>query len=70
MICKNLLLTLFLYMLELICLHIVKWFQVLLFNINDSLPCYSFVCVKLNGFKYCYLIVVIQFNINHLFAHS
>ena len=28
------------------CLHIVKWFQVLLF----------IICIQLNGFKYCYLL--------------
>ena len=28
---------------------------------------YSFVCTKLNGYKYCYLILMIQFNISHLF---
>ena len=27
-----------------ICLHIVKWLQVLLFNTNYSIPHYSLVC--------------------------
>ena len=29
----------------------------------------SFICTQLNDFKYCYLILAIQFNISHLFAH-
>ena len=36
---------------EFICLHIVKWFQVLLF----------IICAQLNGFKYCYLTQIILF---------
>ena len=28
------------------------------------------VCAQLNGFKYLYLILIILFTINHLFAHS
>ena len=28
------------------------------------------VCTQLIGFKYCYLTLIILFNINHLFAHS
>ena len=57
-------------MMKLICLHTVKCFQVLLFNTNNSGQYYSFICVQFNGFKYCYVIRIIQFNINHLFAHS
>ena len=45
---------------ELICLHTVKWLQVLLFV----------VCSQLNGFKYCYLILIVLVNISHLFTHS
>ena len=41
-----------------ICLHTVKWFQVLLSNTN------SFICRLLNSFKYCYIIRIILFNIN------
>ena len=29
-----------------------------------------FACTQLNGFRYCYLTLTIQFNISHLFAHS
>ena len=28
------------------------------------------VCTQLNGFKYCYLTLIILLNINDLFAHS
>ena len=34
------------------CLHTVKWFQVLLFNNNNSIKYLSFVCTQLNGFMY------------------
>ena len=30
----------------------------------------SFVHTHLNGFKYCYQTLIIQFDINYLFAHS
>ena len=30
----------------------------------------SFVCTRLNSFKYFYVTLSIQFNISHLFAHS
>ena len=43
----------FLNKLELICLHT---------NI-------AIVSTQLNGFNYCYLTLIILFNINHLFAH-
>ena len=36
-------------------MHTVNWFQVLLFNTN------SFICTLLNGFRYCYVIPIIQF---------
>ena len=49
---------------KLICLHRVKLFQVLLFTTNSS------ICVELNSFKYCCQTLIIQFNINHLLAHS
>ena len=41
-------------------MHTVKWFQVLLFIVST----------QLNGFKYSNQTLKIQFNINHLFAHS
>ena len=34
---------------EFICLHTVKWFQILQSKINSS------ICSQLNGFKYSYL---------------
>ena len=49
---------------ELICLHTVKYFQVFLSNTD------SFTCTQLNGFKDCYLILIIQFHVNHLFVHN
>ena len=49
---------------KLICLHIVKWFQVLLPNTN------IFICTHVNSCKDCYLTLVILFNIIHSFAHS
>ena len=45
---------------KLICLHKIKLFQVLLSNTNNSIQYYSF-----NGSKYCYVILIIQFNISH-----
>ena len=53
----------------LICLHTVKWFQVLLFNINNPNQYLSFVCMHVNGFKYCYLTPILIFDINH-FLHE
>ena len=38
-----------------------------LFCLNTSI---AIVSTQLNGFNYCYLTLIIQFNINHLFAHS
>ena len=37
---------------ELICLHTVKWFQVLLFNTIYSIQNHFFVYPPLNGFRY------------------
>ena len=50
--------------------HTVKEFQVLLFNTNNSIQKYSFVCTQLNDSKYYYLSLTIQLNISHLFKHS
>ena len=47
---------------KLICLHTVKCFNY----------CYLTLLIlfaQLNGFKYCYVILIDQFNINHLFAN-
>ena len=38
-------------------------------NIN-SIQYYSFVCTQRSGYKYCYLTLIILFNITHLFAYS
>ena len=38
----------------------VKEFQVLLFNTNNSIHNYSFLCTQLKGFKYSYVILTIQ----------
>ena len=40
-------------------MYTIKWFQVLLSNINSS------ICTQLNGFKYCYLTPIILFNIDN-----
>ena len=41
-------------------LHRVKWFQILLCSTNNSIQYYSFVCTKLNGSKYWYVMPIIQ----------
>ena len=48
---------------EIICSHTLKWLEVLLCN------SISFICTQLNGAKYCYVALTIQFNISN-FAHS
>ena len=50
--------------------HIVKVFQVFLFNSNNSIQHNSFVCTQLNGSNYCYVSLTIQINISHFFTHS
>ena len=55
--------------LELICLHTVKWFQVLLSNSYNFISYESFVCIQLNGFKYCYLTRIILSYINCFSVH-
>ena len=50
------------------CLHTFKWFQVFPSNTNNSNQHYSFICMQLNGFKHCYQILIIQFNINHFYT--
>ena len=52
-----------------ICLHTVKWLQVLLLNINHSIQLYLFISL-LSGSKYCYVSLIIQLNISHLFTQS
>ena len=34
--------------------HIVKEFQVLQFNTNNFIQCFSFICIQSNGSKYCF----------------
>ena len=48
-------------LLKLMSLPTIKWFQVFLSNTNNSIQFLSFVFSKLNGLKYCYLILAIQF---------
>ena len=40
--------------------HTVKWFQVLLFSINNSIEQYSLICPELNGSQHSYVIPTIQ----------
>ena len=42
-------------------LYTVKWLQVLLFNTNYSIRHYSFICIKSNGSKNCYVMPIFQF---------
>ena len=44
-----------------ICLHTMKWLQVLLFNTNNAIQYYSFIYKHTCGPKYCYVIPKIQF---------
>ena len=37
---------------------------------NYSIQHNLFVCTQLNGSKYCYVSLIVQLNINHLFTHS
>ena len=43
-------------------LNTVKWLYVLIPNTNYSIQHYSFVCLQLNGWKYCYVSRTIQLN--------
>ena len=43
-------------------------FQIVLFNANVSVLYHSLVCTQLNGFKYCYVSLIIQLNISYLFT--
>ena len=47
-----------------------KEFQVLLFNTNNSIHHYSFVCTELNDSKYHYVLLTIQLNISYFFTLS
>ena len=69
MICKHILLITFLNEPELIVfLHMVKWFQVLLCNTNNSIKHQSFVYTQLND--QTVLFPKIKFSISHLFAQT
>ena len=46
------------------------WWWWFLSNMNNSLYYWSFVCTQFNDFKYCYVLPIIQLNINNLFTHS
>ena len=41
----------------------------IIFNTNISIYYSSFVYTQLNGFKYCYILLIIQLN-SHLFTQS
>ena len=66
--CKHILLIMFLKEFNIICLHTVKWFQVLLCITNNSFKLQSFVYTQLNDKTVLFL--TIQFSISHLFAYS
>ena len=63
MICKHVLLIMFLNEPKLILLHTFNWFQVLLCITNNSIKHQSFVYKQLND-------QTVQFSIGHLFALS
>ena len=48
-------------LLTLIVLFANRLFQVLLFNTSNSIKNCSFICMQLNGSKYCYVILIVQF---------
>ena len=56
--------------LEFICLHIVKWLHVLLFNANNPILYGLLVCIQWNSYKFFffYKMLIIIFHINYLFA--
>ena len=46
---------------------------ILILNEFESVGLYisiDIVCTQLNGFKYCWIALIIQFNISYLLAHS
>ena len=70
MISKRILYITFLNQPEFFFLHTVKWFHLFISDMNNSIDYNSFVCTQQNVFKYCYLTLMIQLNISHLFIHS
>ena len=68
MICKHILLIKFLNESDLILLHIVKWFHVLLCINSNSIKHQSFVYTQLND--QIILFQTTQFGKSHLFEHS
>ena len=44
------------------------WFKMLPTSYSLTNHNNSFICTWLNGFKYCYLTLIILFNITHSFA--
>ena len=70
MISKHILLITFLNENELIFFcPTIKWFHFFQSNMNNSIYYSSFVYTKFNVFKYCYLTLIIQLLISHLFTH-
>ena len=41
----------------------------IVFNTNNTIEYKSFIRIQFNGFKHCYIMFKILFDINHLFAH-
>ena len=68
LLCKHILLTIFLNETKFILLHSFKWFQVLQCITNNSNKHQSFVYTQVND--QTVLLQTIQFSINHLFALS
>ena len=68
MICKHMLLIMFLNESKLIIYHTIEWFQVLLCITNNSIKHQSFVYIQLND--QIVLFQIIQFSKSHLFVHS
>ena len=62
-------LLLYFYFVLIICLHTVKLFHVLQSKPNNSISKVIIFCTKLNALKYCDLILITLFDINHLFLH-
>ena len=48
----------------------LKWLVLVTFFLNQLQLIFFFFCTPLNGFKYCYLKLIILSDINHLFTHN
>ena len=51
------------------CVCVCVYIYVCIYNLLANYQ-RSFVCTRSYGFKYCYLILLILFNINHSLTHS